>query len=98
VIIKKSMFAAAVCAVAMVGAGAGTASAGEITGNGKATAGPDHANSICVFSGQEDNPSETGNVAQSYGQLVSGGILDPHDRANNPGTACRGGSNVPEEP
>jgi hypothetical protein len=91
------MFAAAVCAVALVGAGAGTAFAGEVTGDGsnnKPTAGPDHANSICVFSGQEDDPS--GPVAQSYGQLVSGGILDPHDRANNPGTACKGGSNVPE--
>jgi len=30
------------------------AQAGEITGNGKPTQGPAHANSICVFSGLED--------------------------------------------
>ena len=36
---------------------AAPAFAGEITGNGKPTQGPAHANSICVFSGQNDDPT-----------------------------------------
>jgi hypothetical protein len=54
---KESIVAAGVCVIAFLGAGAGTASAGEITGNGKPTGGPSHANSICVFSGQNDTPN-----------------------------------------
>ena len=46
----------AVCAIAVVGMSASAAFAGEITGNGKPTQGPAHANSICVFSGQNDDP------------------------------------------
>jgi hypothetical protein len=100
---KKAMFAAALCAVAIVGTNAGVAFAGEITGNGKPTAGPDHANSICVFSGKNDDPSAPldgsgpngpGGVSQSYGQDVKLGLIDPHEF--NPGDACRGGSNTPE--
>jgi len=78
------------------------ASAGEVTGTGEDTAGPAHANSICVFSGLNDDPDAPrtldeelapngpGGVSQSYGQDVTLG-LDPH--AFNPGDACRGGSN-----
>jgi hypothetical protein len=97
---KKSIFAAAVCAAALTAAGAGTALAGEITGNGKPTAGPAHANSICVFSGKNDDPTAPldrsgpngpGGVSQSYGQENKLGLVDPH--AFNPGDACRGGSN-----
>jgi hypothetical protein len=96
----KSFFAAAVCAVAVAGASVGAASAGEITGNGKATAGPAHANSICVFSGKNDDPTAPldgsgpngpGGVSQSYGQDVKLGLADPH--AFNPGDACGPGSN-----
>src|SRR3954471_4632901 len=76
--------------------------AGEITGTGKPTAGPKHANSICVFSGLNDDPTAPrtldedlapngpGGVSQSFGQDVTLG-LDP--RVFNPGDACRGGSN-----
>lgn len=82
---------------AFVGAGAGTAFAGEVTGDGKDTQGPAHANSICVFSGQNDDPNEPfpedGRV-QSYGQLVKKGAAAPQQF--NPGDACRGGSNAPE--
>jgi hypothetical protein len=61
---------------------------GEITGNGKPTAGPAHANSICIFSGQNDDqtaplsldrkiaPNGPGGVSQSFGQDVKLG-LDP---------------------
>jgi hypothetical protein len=98
----KSLFVAAVCAGAVVGAGGGTASAGELTGNGKPTAAPTQANSICVFSGQNDDPGAPlvldsplapngpGGVVQSFGQDVKLG-RDPH--VFNPGDACRGDSN-----
>src|SRR5947199_629568 len=98
----KSVITASVCAAVVAGASAGAAFAGEVTGNGKPTAGPEHANSICVFSGQNDDPTAPlsldrtvapngpGGHSQSFGQDVKLG-LDPH--AFNPGDACRGGSN-----
>jgi hypothetical protein len=94
------MLVAVVSAVIMVGPGAGAAFAGEITGNGKPTAGPRHANSICVFSGKNDDPTAPldgsgpngpGGPSQSYGQENKLGLVDPH--VFNPGDACRGGSN-----
>jgi len=53
---KKWTLAALLCTAAVAGPTAGAAYAGEITGNGKPTAGPKHANSICVFSGKNDDP------------------------------------------
>jgi hypothetical protein len=102
--LRKMPTLAALCTVAVVGAGAGSAFAGEITGTGKPTAGPEHANSICVFSGKNDDPGAPldgsgpngpGGVSQSFGQDVKLGLADPH--AFNPGDACRGGSN-PDRP
>jgi hypothetical protein len=99
---SKIFIATALTVVAIGAVSASAASAGEITGNGKATAGPSHANSICVFSGQNDDPTAPrsldmkiapngpGGVSQSFGQDVKLG-LDP--RTFNPGDACRGGSN-----
>jgi hypothetical protein len=98
---KKSMLASGLCAAAILVASAQSASAGEVTGNGKPTAGPTHANSICVYSGKNDNPTapqdnpDAGGVSQSYGQLNRLGIVALFDLPN-PGIACRGGSNVPE--
>jgi hypothetical protein len=101
----RQKFAAAICAAIFAGLSASAALAGEVTGNGKPTAGPEHANSICVFSGHNDDPTAPlsldmtvapngpGGVSQSYGQDVKLG-LDPH--AFNPGDACRGGSNEEE--
>ena len=98
--LRKVTMATAVCAVALVGAGGSAAFAGEVTGSGKSTGGPAHANSICVFSGLNDDPDAPldgsgpngpGGVAQAYGQDVKLGLIDPH--AFNPGDACRGGSN-----
>ena len=89
----------ATCALAFVGATSSVAFAGEITGNGKPTQGPAHANSICVFSGQNDTPDAAppeGGRTQSYGQLVRQGAVNP--QVFNPGDACRGGSNVPGQP
>ena len=49
--LKKSRFAAAVCAVAIVGLSAGPAFAGEVTGTGKPAQGAVNGNSPCAFSG-----------------------------------------------
>ena len=102
---RRSLVTAAVCAAALAGSSVGIAGAGETTGNGKPTAGPTHANSICAFSGQNDDPTapitEAGNGngpggrTQSWGQDVRYGIYSPH--VFNPGDACRGGSN-PDNP
>jgi len=101
----KSTLAALLGAVVIVGATAGAAAAGEVTGNGKDTAGPNHANSICVFSGKNDDPTAPldgsgpngpGGVSQSYGQEVKLGLQKPP--AGNPGENCRGGSNFARQP
>jgi hypothetical protein len=94
---KRSLLAVAFSAATLVGLTADAALAGEVTGNGKPTQGPAHANSICVFSGQNDSPTDPfpeGGRTQSYGQLVSKGAIDPHQF--NPGDACRGGCNEGE--
>ena len=90
----RSLLSAAVCAAVLAGAGAGAALAGEITGNGKATQGPAHANSICVFSGLNDDPEEAGTEGgrtQSYGQGVRKGLKGTEDLPS-PGIACNGHS------
>jgi hypothetical protein len=101
----RAFVAVAVC-VLVIGLGGSVAFAGEVTGNGKPTAGPEHANSICVFSGQNDDPDAPlsldfavapdgpGGIAQSYGQNVTLGLAP---QVFNPGDACRGGSN-PDNP
>lgn len=75
---------------------AGAVLAGEVTGTGQSLE-PLHANSICAYSGLNDDPGgvnpENGppGRTQSFGQDVRMGFIDP--RAFNPGDACRGGSN-----
>jgi hypothetical protein len=103
---KSSTIPVLLAVLAAGGVSANAAFAGEVTGNGKPTAGPSHANSICVFSGKNDNPSapqdnpDAGGVSQSYGQLVRLGVIANFFGATpktfNPGDTCRGGSNVPE--
>ena len=91
---KRSLLAVAVCVFAVAGFTASAAFAGEKTGNGKDTQGPAHANSICVFSGQNDDPlgldPENGppGRTQSYGQDVRAGGLDPSTQ--NPGKVGQG--------
>jgi hypothetical protein len=96
---KKYVFAVAIAA-AVAGLTPSAAFAGEVTGSGKPTHGPANANSICVFSGHNDDPDAPldgsgpngpGGQSQSYGQDVKLGLQDPH--VFNPGAACRGGSN-----
>jgi hypothetical protein len=101
----KSLVAAALCGAAVASVGAGSAFAGEVkgppgtpnvpdSGSGIPTAGPAHANSICVFNGLNDMVVGEGPIdfiVQSYGQDVRTGAISPH--VFNPGDACRGGSN-----
>ena len=92
---------AAMLAATMVIASAGVAFAGEITGKGKPTAAPAHANSICAFSGQNDTPG--GEDGGPVGRVQSWGALDKETRdflrsiGVHPGIDCRGGSN-PQNP
>jgi hypothetical protein len=100
-------FTATACAVVIAGLSAGSAFGGEVTGSGKPTAGPTHANSICVFSGHNDDPTAPlsldptvapngpGGHSQSFGQDVKLG-LDPH--VVNPGTSCGPGTNPDRVP
>jgi hypothetical protein len=58
--------------------------------NGQVEQGPQHANSICSYSGLNDDPAEGGQV-QSYGQLVKGkDAAKPSDQAGpaEPGLFC----------
>src|SRR5690348_15256581 len=90
----KLMLAAVIGAIAAVGMGSGAALAGEVTGNGKPTAGPEHANSICTFSGQNDfENGQTIFHVQSPGQEHRLGFTPP----GVPGEACKGFSN-PDNP
>lgn len=98
--------AGAVLAAALVVGTAGTAFAGEITGNGKPTPIEDfRAGSICSFSGQNDDPNEPGlfndGRVQSFGDIVQEAIvvlgdghgassLVPVIRTEGPGVSCRG--------
>jgi hypothetical protein len=99
----KSFFAAAVCVVAVAGAIAGAASAGEVqgppgtpgvafSGSGNRTGAPAHANSICAYNGLNDmNPSQG---------PIDSFVQTPHTQGV-PGQAghgtCAGGTN-PENP
>jgi hypothetical protein len=95
---KRSILATAVCTVAVVGAGAGAAFAGEVkgppgtpgvigSGSEENTAAPKHANSICAFSGLNDFRAENGQIifhVQSPGQEHRLGFTP----AGVPGEAC----------
>jgi hypothetical protein len=51
--------------------------------------GPEHANSICSFSGLNDNPDDPieGGRVQSYGQIVRAGFKS---EVPSPGLLCNG--------
>lgn len=67
--VKKTAIAVLLCAATVLGSGT-AAFAGERTGTGTPTQGPDHARSLCVFSGLEDfdfeAPVDPG-VVQNWG-------------------------------
>jgi hypothetical protein len=102
---KKSFLAVAVCTAALTGANGSAAFASEVIGPpGSGTpneAATSDANSICVFSGLNDNPGSTnpedpGGIVQSYGfsfvsQGLKAAVPSPGDTVEDGG--CRGGSN-----
>jgi hypothetical protein len=67
----KTALVGTACAATLTVAVAGTAMAGEVTGNNKATPIRDRANSACAFSGLDDNNPGTGvvipGVVQNWG-------------------------------
>ena len=63
-------------------------SAVAASAQGQAERGPEHANSICSFSGLNDTPEAAGpegGRVQSYGQLVRQGLKS---EVPSPGTLC----------
>jgi hypothetical protein len=97
----KSLLMAAVCAVAITGASAGVAFAGEVIGPPGSVGNPGtpkdvtHASSICSFSGLNDFVNgPTDFIVQSYGQDVRLHGADPTDKTQFfPGNSCGPGSN-----
>lgn len=76
-----------------VGVGAGSAFAGEVTGNGRPTAAPAHTHSICAFSGQNDGdppPGRTAPHVQNWGQLPKEERDFLTVMGAHPGDACNG--------
>jgi hypothetical protein len=104
---RKTVLAATLASLTL-GASAATVFAGEVTGSGGATAGPANANSICVFSGLNDDPDAAlsldfsvapngpGGRTQNWGQIVSNFDI-PGNAPFNPGASCGGGSNFARE-
>jgi hypothetical protein len=94
----RSILAAGVGVAALVIGGSGPALAGEITGNGKPTQGPAHANSICSFSGLEDGdghgfPGPGGAPPQNWGhskQLYGATPAERKASGFQPGDSCNG--------
>jgi hypothetical protein len=90
---KRSLLAAALAAVVVAAVGAGSAFAGEVTGNGKATAAPAHTNSICAFSGRNDGeppPGRTAEHVQNWGQIPKEVRDFIATQGEHPGDACNG--------
>ena len=64
--------------------------AGEVTGNGDSTPIRDHvANSICAFSGQNDDGAGANSQVQSYG-VIRAAFGGPAPFNGSPGTSCNG--------
>ena len=95
---KSTILIGAAAAGATLVLVAGPASAGEVTGNGKPTQGPAHANSICVFSGLEDGgedptaPSGPGAPPQNWGQIPKEFRAVLTAEGAQPGDSCNGHS------
>lgn len=79
---KNSLLGAALCTAALIGLNAGPALA-----QGQVERGPEHAKSICSFSGLNDVPDDPveGGRVQSYGQIVRHG---EKAAVPSPGFAC----------
>jgi hypothetical protein len=91
---RKSWFAAAVCAATVASVGANAALAGEITGTGDPTGAPGHANSACAFSGLNDfDPAEGQNASRVQTAADSWKYYGLPKGAPGKLGLCRGGTN-----
>ena len=92
----RRLAVAVVSVVLFVGVGASAAFAGEVTGSGKPTAAPTHANSICAFSGLEDGaeggPAGPGNT-QNWGSIPKEVRDFLRTIGEYPGESCNGSKN-----
>jgi hypothetical protein len=104
--IMKRLLQGAVLAAGMIFVIGGVANAGEVNGNGDPTPINSYqAGSICSFSGQNDDPNESGlfngGRVQSFGDIVQEAIgvlgdgkgasaLVPIIKSDGPGVSCRG--------
>jgi hypothetical protein len=71
--------------VALVAAAMMAASALPAFAQGQVERGPEHARSICSYSGLNDNPDDPGEGrVQSYGQLVKQGHIEPSEVKSGP--------------
>jgi hypothetical protein len=98
---NKKLFGVALCAATVL-AGASAASAGEVTGNGKATPAGTRASSVCAFSGLEDGTTLIGfvdGVPQFITVPTGHGLVQTPHMENSagiihepgiPGQECRG--------
>jgi hypothetical protein len=90
---RAAVAAATTLAAAVVAVSATPAFAGEVTGKGKPTAAPAHANSICAFSGQNDGEPPAGRTAahvQNWGQIPKVERDAMATQGFHPGDACNG--------
>ena len=89
----RSRVAAGLFAVAIMGATAVPAFAGEVTGKGDPTGAPAHTSSICAFSGQNDGNPPPGRKAahvQNWGQIPKAVRAALAAEGAHPGDACNG--------
>jgi hypothetical protein len=93
-IAAKKQLGYAVCVAGLLSLGAGSALAGEITGNGKSLKNDDgtlNGKSACAFSGREDDPDSgdfRSTLAQSWG-LLPKPVRDALKAAGmHPGVSC----------
>jgi len=88
------LFALPVATAAVLALGISSASAGEVTGNGKVTGSVANSNSECSFSGQEDGseggPSGPGVAPQNWGQIPQADRAFLTSIGVSPGTLCNG--------
>ena len=96
----RTLLGTTAAALLLLAGGVSAAQAGEITGNGKPTQGPAHANSICTFSGLEDGdgagfPGPGGAPPQNWGHSKEAFGATPAERKASgfqPGDSCNGHS------
>ncbi|WP_436794913.1 hypothetical protein [Actinospongicola halichondriae] len=92
--LRRILASGAMCAVVIGGVGIDAAGAGKPEGvpRGQVERGPEHARSICSFSGLNDDPDAEfpeGGQVQSYGQAVRLGLKAFLDElGETPGALC----------